>query len=141
MSPPRKPPPPYRTKTPWHGFTQHEFSRDKPLPRCPSPACRRAKACIAAYKELFCLRTHETLTARRRRLHATPAVKSAAPAPHMSHKQAQMLGHYYRLRLDEVQERDAELTRRWKEGEFDALYGPWTPNGVMKHPPPRDYVE
>lgn len=140
MPHPRKPPPPYKTKTPWNGFTTHEFPRDKPLARCPSPACRRAKACIAAYKELYCLRSHETRTARRRRLRVKPGAGNE-PAPRLSQTQAKMLGHYYSLRLDEVQARDAELTRRWKEGEFDAIYGPWVPGGVLKHPPPRHYVE
>ena len=35
----------------------------------------------------------------------------------------------------------AELTRRWKAGEFDHLYGPWRARGALMKPPPKIYVE
>lgn len=35
----------------------------------------------------------------------------------------------------------AEMTGRWKAGEFDQLYGPYRPKGVLMNPPPKIYVE
>ena len=35
----------------------------------------------------------------------------------------------------------ASMTGRWKAGEFDQLYGPYTAKGVLMKPPPKIYVE
>jgi hypothetical protein len=35
----------------------------------------------------------------------------------------------------------AEMTERWKAGEFDHLYGPYRPKGVLMKPPPKIYVD
>jgi hypothetical protein len=43
--------------------------------------------------------------------------------------------------LDEAKAREHELTRRWKAGEFDTLYGKFKPGGVLKVPPVRQYTE
>ncbi len=37
--------------------------------------------------------------------------------------------------------REAEMTARWKAGEFDHLHGPSTSKGVLLKPPPKIYVE
>ena len=34
-----------------------------------------------------------------------------------------------------------EMTERWQAGEFDHLYGPYAPKGVLMKPPPKVYVE
>ena len=34
-----------------------------------------------------------------------------------------------------------EMTARWKAGEFDHLYGPYTPKGVLIKAPQKVYVE
>ena len=34
-----------------------------------------------------------------------------------------------------------EMTERWKAGEFDHLYGPYAPKGVLMKAPPKIYVE
>ena len=34
-----------------------------------------------------------------------------------------------------------EMTARWGAGEFDHLYGPYRPKGVLMKPPPKIYVE
>ena len=57
-NPPVAAPRPYLSQQPWAGFTQHDRAREQPLPVCPSPRCRRAKACLAAHDTLYCRRTH-----------------------------------------------------------------------------------
>jgi hypothetical protein len=34
-----------------------------------------------------------------------------------------------------------QMTGRWQAGEFDHLYGPYAPKGVLMNPPPKIYVE
>ena len=34
-----------------------------------------------------------------------------------------------------------KMVARWKAGEFDQLYGPYKPKGVLLKPPPKTYVE
>jgi hypothetical protein len=34
-----------------------------------------------------------------------------------------------------------KMAERWKAGEFDQLYGPYKPCGVLLKPPPKVYVE
>jgi hypothetical protein len=34
-----------------------------------------------------------------------------------------------------------EMTERWQAGEFDHLYGPYAPKGVLMKAPPKIYVE
>ena len=44
--------------------------------------------------------------------------------------------------LAEIQKAQAaEMTGRWKAGEFDQLYGPYRAKGVLMKPPPKMYVE
>jgi uncharacterized protein (DUF952 family) len=33
------------------------------------------------------------------------------------------------------------MTAKWKRGDFDHLYGPYDPKGVLMQPPKREYVE
>jgi hypothetical protein len=137
------PPQPYLTKAPWEPFSAHEFPREKALPCCPSPFCRRAKACRAAYQKTYCLRTHESLNERRRRRgdEIESATEAAKARPRLTFKRAQYLRHIWDLKLDQVKARNAAMAERWKAGELDHLYGPYKPQGVLKHPPIRQYTE
>jgi hypothetical protein len=135
-----KMPVPYLTTTPWLGFTDHEFPRNKPHARCPAAACRRAKQCISCYDGIYCLRTHETPAERKRRKGPRPAPPSTRKTKY-SLRHVQLLSHLSQLRLAEMEKRKEEMTQQWKAGQLDDLYGPYKPGGVIKHPPTRVYVE
>jgi hypothetical protein len=138
----RKPPPPRRTKSPWAGFTKHDLARPEPLAICPSPRCRRAKACIAALDSLYCLRTHHGLP-EVKAIHAQSELRkdldTVMPVIDRTDLQAQL------ERLNEIaairRSYEQRQLERWKSGAFDALYGPYRPAGVVLSAPPRAYVE
>ena len=140
---PRKPPTvPYLSKTPWWGFSAHDITREQPLPRCPSPRCCRAKACLSATDNLYCLRTHHTPAEQKwlmahhplsKQLASVPKVKDRRDVAAIARRAAQLL----ELR----QAYNAAMTARWKAGEFDALYGPFKSQGVLMVPPMKRYVE
>ncbi len=138
----REPPAPVLSCRPWAGFTARDMPREEPLPRCPSPRCRRARACIAAIDNLYCLRTHYSLHEQRRRnagsslqreLDSVPAVVDAGSLS------ARM------VRIAELAvirgSHDGEMLARWKSGVLDHLYGKYRQGGVVLKPPPRSYVE
>ncbi len=127
---------------PWEGFTRHDCPRDNPLPSCPSLHCRRAKACFAAHDNLYCRRTHfspaeqkkwNSRDPRQRELDAVPE----AEEPYPLSKRLKRLVEFATIQL----EHSMEMTERWKAGEFDQLYGPYRPKGVLLKPPPKIYVE
>ena len=140
--PPPKTPRPHVSRQPWLGFTRHESPRGAPLPACPSPRCRRAKACLAANDNLYCQRTHfsplEQKKRRRRDPHqrALDAVPEVAD-PHDLEERLERIAELAAIR----REQGAEMTARWKAGEFDQLYGPYRSKGVLMKPPPKVYVE
>jgi hypothetical protein len=101
---------PYVTITPWVPFTPREHKRPGVLERCPSPRCQRSGACVSAYDNLYCQRTH-----------ASPAKYKVKTTPDRE--------ALYRYHL--------ELTERWKSGDLNAYYGKYKPQGVVKHPPAR----
>ena len=127
---------------PWTGFTGNDCPRDNPLPSCPSPHCRRAKACLAAHDNLYCQRTHfspvEAKKCRRRdprqrELDAVPSVMD----PHDLTERVERIAQLAAIRRTQA----AAMTARWKAGEFDHLYGPYAPKGVLIKAPPKVYVE
>jgi hypothetical protein len=133
---------PYISHEPWAGFTRHDCLRENPLPACPSPRCRRAKACIASHDTLYCRRTHfspaeqkkwQRRDPHRRELAAVPEVAD----PHDLEERLERVAELAAIRRAQV----AEMTARWKAGEFDQLYGSYTPKGVLMKPPPKTYVE
>jgi hypothetical protein len=145
---PKLPPKPYRSTTPWTGFTPREKKRAKPLPCCPSGSCRRAKQCQRAVDGLYCLRTH--LSPKEARAMAKKARKpGAAPKPliHYSLPSNPSLeqAEAYRMMTDmlvaDIEIREERMTAKWKRGDFDHLYGPYDPRGVLMTPPKREYVE
>ena len=139
---PSRAPRPRVSLEPWAGFTPHDCPRDNPLPSCPSPHCRRAKACLAAHDNLYCQRTHfspaeqkkwERRDPHQRELDRVPPVMD----PHDLTERMERINQ-----LAEVQRAQAaEMTGRWKAGEFDQLYGPYRAKGVLMKPPPKIYVE
>lgn len=140
--PPSRVPRPRVSLEPWAGFTRHDCPRDNPLPSCPSPHCRRAKACLAAHDNLYCQRTHfspvETKKWRRRdprqrELDAVPPVMD----PHDLGERMERIAQLAAIQRAQA----AAMTARWKAGEFDHLYGPYRPKGVLMKPPPKIYVE
>jgi hypothetical protein len=136
---------PYLTTEPWVGYTSDDYPRETPQRICPKPRCRRAKQCIAAHDDLYCLRTHFTPKEYRQK-HNLPDSAALVPRVRPSSDYLNWDSIYDALdrcdeKLDTLKEYTAEQTDRWKAGLFDHLYGPYKPRGVMKHPPPRVYVE
>jgi hypothetical protein len=127
---------------PWKGFTAHDCPRTTPLPVCPSPHCRRAKACLAAHDDLYCQRTHFPPALKKKWLRRDPRQRELnAVLPVMD-------PNSLTERMERINElaaiqraHSAKMTARWKAGEFDQLYGPYKPKGVVLRPPPKTYVE
>ncbi len=127
---------------PWKGFTAHDFQRNVPLPVCPSPRCRRAKACLAAHDNLYCQRTHfppalkkkwQRRDPRQRELDAVPPVMD----PDSLSERMERINELAAIQRAQF----ARMTARWKAGEFDQLYGPYAAKGALLKPPPKAYVE
>jgi hypothetical protein len=135
-------PRPHVSQEPWLGFTPHDCPRGIPLPICPSPRCRRAKACVAAHNTLYCQRTHFSPAEQKKWERRDPhqcAVDAVPPVADYGNLMARTkrLIDIASIRLMQKK----EMTARWGAGEFDHLYGPYRPKGVLMKPPPKIYVE
>jgi hypothetical protein len=133
---------PLLTLHPWSGFGPYDKLRDQPLPVCPSPACRRAKACIRATEDSFCQRTHLTpgeIRAQARQVSKPIFMPKLGPKP--SAKQLQVYRIMTDHLLEDIEVHNAQMLARWKKGELDHLYGKFSPKGIVLQPPPRAYVE
>lgn len=130
------------TLAPWTGYSRHDAPRDTPLACCPSLRCRRAKLCLAAHDNLYCQRTHFSPTEQEVRQRRDPLRLELDAVPPVIDPKS----------LSEKMERIAELaairrahtarmTKQWKAGEFDGLYGKYVAKGVVLAPPPKVYVE
>ena len=137
---PPKDPQPYLTTTPWNKYSMREFPRDQDLPLCPSPACRRAKACIAAHDNIYCRRTHLSVVEMRLKK-GLAAHAEKRPEKRWNLRDARARALMYELQASEIEKNNGNLTDRWKAGEFDHLYGKYSPRGVLKIPPKKQYVE
>jgi hypothetical protein len=127
---------------PWAGFTAHDSPRPEPLPRCPNARCRRAKACIAALDNLYCLRTHHSLAEQQRLRAASELTRELQFVPEVTDKdslteRAERIAAFAEIRRSH----DARMLAKWRAGEFDKRFGPWRRDGVVMKPPPRSYVE
>ena len=131
-------PKPYLTTTPWQLFTSRERKRPLTLRHCPSAKCQRAKACIDAHDQLYCQRSHESVTERRTRLGITQ--RTPAPKEQWTFDQVTAKREQSDLMLAEAQAKERDLTRRWKAGEFVELYGKFKRDGVWKQPPPKTFA-
>jgi hypothetical protein len=141
--PPRDPNAPRYSKAPWAGFTPREHARETPRSRCDSLRCRRARQCLAAHDGLYCRRTHYSHKYFLAREKAEGRIDP--PLPPLP---KQPLPEEIQWRAEELQARverkrhEARLMlARWKAGEFDAIYGKYSPRGMLMKPPPRNYVE
>jgi hypothetical protein len=130
------------THEPWSGYTRHDGPREAALACCPSRRCRRAKLCIEAHDNLYCQRTHYSPAEQEMRQRSDPVQRELDSVPPVMDPTS----------LTERMERIADLasirrahtarmTKRWKAGEFDGLYGKYTAKGVVLQPPPKIYVE
>ena len=144
---PKDPPKPYRSTTPWMGFTPRERKRDEPLPRCPSGTCRRAKICQRAIDGLYCRRTHLSPAEAARKASSAAARPAAGPLlirtlpANASLEQVEAYRLMSDMLLAGAEAAHARMTSKWKQGALDHLYGPYDPKGVLMCPPPRLYVE
>lgn len=144
-------PDPYRSLTPWAGFTPRERKRAVPLPRCPSAQCRRTKTCCKAIDGLYCRRTHiapeEVRTQARQR-----AVQGGAEEPARRHSWETLPARpsleqveAYRIASDmtlaRAEAQAAQRLAQWKAGSLDHLYGRYDARGVWMTAPERRYVE
>jgi hypothetical protein len=133
---------PHLTKTPWKGFSPGDWPREKPLPKCPSQRCRRAKQCIDAKDDLYCKR--EYLSDRdARALYATSKLAQAVKAlPTEGNDIDPSIREAWAANVTSLhKENDAKLTELWKDGYLDHLYGKYQPRGAKIAPPVRRYME
>jgi hypothetical protein len=130
---------PYITTTPWLPFTLRERKRAQILARCPSAACRRAKACVDAHDDLYCQRSHESVAEARRHFKPDPKFATLPLNPTFDQVQAHVI--VTDTRLAEAKARTQDMRQKWKSGIFDGLYGKFRADGVWKHPPDRQYTE
>jgi len=133
---------PYLSREPWWGFTSHDLPREKPLARCPSPLCRRARQCRAAHDGLYCQRTHFSPPEIEKMREQSPLAKAIAAVPPVADADD------LEARLDRAnmiaslrKDHHAEMTARWQAGEFDHLYGKYAAKGRLMTPPPKAYRE
>jgi hypothetical protein len=138
---------PLLTLHPWSGFGPYDKRRDHPLSICPSPACRRAKACIRATEDSFCQRTHFTPVEIRAQARSQSGGQSGKTVsmPRLGAKPSAKQLAAYRIMtdhlLEDIEVHNAQMLARWKKGELDHLYGKYSPKGIVLQPPPRAYVE
>ena len=135
-------PGPHVSQEPWLGFTRHDCPRGIPLPSCPSPRCRRAKACVAPHDGLYCRRANFSPAEQKKWERRDPhqcAVDAVPPVADYGNLMARTkrLIDITTIRLMQKM----EMTERSEAGEFDHLYGPYRPKGVLMKPPPKIYVE
>ncbi len=127
---------------PWSRFSADEFPRENPLPRCPDPKCRRAKACLSAHKGLFCQRTHFTIREGKIRTPKTETGKYI-DAITMPPTGAGLDLHMTYIKeisgLRKVEQKQME--KIWRAGGYDKAFGPYTAKGFMRGPPAKHYVE
>ncbi|MFT3671560.1 hypothetical protein [Aestuariivirga sp.] len=134
---------PYRSITPWTGFTPREKRRPQPLPRCPALACCRAKACIRAIDGLYCRRTHMSVdeAGSRARNGGPPREVWPTLPPGASFRQVEAYRIATDMLLAEAEAARERMTAKWKRGDLEPLYGRFDPRGVWMYPPERRYVE
>jgi hypothetical protein len=135
-------PRPHVSREPWAGFTRHDCPRGIALPVCPSPRCRRAKACVASHDSLYCQRTHFSPLEQKKWQRHDPFQRAIDAVPDTA-KPGDLVGRVKRLtELTAIRlVQSSEMTARWQAGEFDHLYGPHRPKGVLMKAPPKVYVE
>jgi hypothetical protein len=127
---------------PWSRYSRDEFPRENPLPRCPSAKCRRAKSCVAAHKDLYCQRTHFSTKEGKARVAKSTMEKEieklTQPPPHAA---LQFHMDYMKEVSDLQKMEERERMKLWRAGALPSSFGRYRTTGVMKLPPPKEYVE
>ena len=118
------------------------MARAVALATCPSPRCRRAKACIAAVDNLYCLRTHhslEELNAIRAQSELKKDLDTVMPVvdPTDLRERVERITEIAAIR----RAYEARQLERWKSGAFDHLYGPYRSGGAALSAPSKAYVD
>jgi hypothetical protein len=127
---------------PWSRYSADDCPREKPLPVCPAAKCRRAKACVAAHKGLFCQRTHFSRTEGQKRTPMSEVDQYIASLPKPPPSAGQELHTTYLQEIAALRTSEQrEKMKLWRAGAFGDQYGPYTTKGTMKQPPPCRYVE
>ena len=136
------PPPPFVSQRPWADFSARDMRREEPLARCPSPRCRRAKDCLAAVDNLYCLRTHFSLDEQKRRHRQSPLQRELDSVP------AAADDGDLTARMERIAElaaicraHDATMLAQWQAGGLDHLHGKYRRDGVVLAPPAKAYAE
>lgn len=138
----KTPPRPIVSKRPWAGFMALDSPRPKPLARCPSPRCRRAKCCIAAVANLYCLRTHHSRDEQaniRRASTLQRDLDDVLPVADPTDLKERMERIAALAEVRAAHER--AMKEKWKSGALDHLYGPYRSFGVVLAPPAKSYEE
>ncbi len=136
------PPPPFVSRRPWVGFSARDMAREEPLARCPSARCRRAKACLAAVDNLYCLRTHFSLDEQARRHRQSPLQRELDSVPAVA-DEGDLTARMERIaELAAIRRaHDAAMLARWQAGALDHLHGKYRKGGVVLAPPAKAYAE
>jgi hypothetical protein len=127
---------------PWSRYSPDDLPRTCPLPVCPAQKCRRAKACLAARKGLYCQRTHFANTEGTARTPQSDMDKYIAAIPRPPDNTELGLRMDYLNEIADLRRMETrENVKLWKAGAFGEACGPYRANGVMKAPPPKVYAE
>jgi hypothetical protein len=97
---------------------------------------------VAAHDNLYCQRTHFSPAEQKKRERGDPHQRAVDAVPPVA-DHGNMMARTKRL-IDIAAIRlmqKSEMKERWAAGEFDHLYGPYRPKGVLLKPPPKIYVE
>jgi hypothetical protein len=134
--------PPRLTKKPWNGYSIGDWPREKPLPRCPSQRCCRAKQCLDAYDGLYCKReflSPKAIKTLYQQSQLQQRIKALLPFGQQSDPAIrEAWAHEVAgLHKDNVK----RLTALWKDGHLDRFYGAYRPGGVVIAPPVKRYQE
>ncbi len=133
---------PFVSLRPWAGFTAHQSPRALPLPVCPSPRCRRARACIAALDDLYCQRTHHGLDElRRQRLNSPLQRELDSVLPVLDEtdlsERMERIAALAEIRRAYV----ARMLALWKAGGLGPGFHKFRSAGVIMRPPLKTYAE
>ncbi|MDE2446067.1 MAG: hypothetical protein KGO94_07800 [Alphaproteobacteria bacterium] len=136
------PPKPKLSHQPWFGYSKHDRPRDVALPVCPSPRCRRAKVCLAATDNLYCLRTHHTPEEIKALEAASDLHKALDKVPELidpmdAEERTERMISIVKIRKGW----ENDMKARWRAGGFDARYGKYRACGVWLVPPEKTYHE
>lgn len=131
-------------------YDHFEYPRDQPLDVCPSATCRQRKSCCSAYREKFCLRLFKTteemrgdLADKLERLNKEWCAEDKAKGivRKKPKDENRALAKLKRCLQEREESEFAQIDADWRAGKLDDKFGPYTPRGFFRPPPPLEYVE